>query len=111
MLLSFLVSALMLILFVLSYYLIVYDPDVDPWRKNDEPFRLLKYPNPVDRAFLYVVRKLFSKTCLGVAMTNSRFAKNGVLENALVEVGEQEYRPFCSLFLSGALTPFLSTVR
>lgn len=69
----------MLVIFVASYYLAMYDPNLDPYRKTSEPHLPCKIPNPIDRTFLRIVRKL-------PRLIPSKFVESGALESALIRV-------------------------
>jgi hypothetical protein len=75
-LLSFLVSALMLVLLVSAYYITVYDPKLDPFRKQGSKDQY-ESPNPIDCQFLDVTRGLvkgrrFMKSALDDAFNKVR---------------------------------------
>lgn len=57
-LLSFLLTAFMLVALVTAYYLAVYEPELDPFRLGHRQHLKCNIPNPVDREFLHVARKL-----------------------------------------------------
>jgi hypothetical protein len=75
--LSFLLSAFMLVVYVIVYYLAVYDPDLDPYRTADKPKLRSRIPNPIDRSFLRIVRKL-------PRLIPYKFVENEALESALI---------------------------
>lgn len=57
MILSFTVTAWFVVLFLLVYYIMVYDYSLDDFRPKNDFEMLATYPNPVDRVFLSIVRK------------------------------------------------------
>jgi hypothetical protein len=77
--LSFLLSAFMLVVYVITYYLAVHDPDLDPYRTADKPNLRSKIPNPIDRSFLRIVRKL-------PRLVPYKFVDDGALESGLINV-------------------------
>lgn len=55
--LGFTVTAWFVVIFLLIYYVMVYDYSLDIFRPKDDFNTLAAYPNPVDRVFLSTVRK------------------------------------------------------
>lgn len=87
--LSFLFSTSFLVIYVLIYYLAVYDPDLDPYRSVHEPHQLVEIPNPIDRTFLQLFRNVcaasLEKTRFGRKML-SGFAERRALDRASTKV-------------------------
>lgn len=95
--LSFLITAFMLVLLVTSYYIIIYDPELDPFRPHHDQHRKSALPNLIDRAFLYATRRLLSAVAqrlrIPTIMPSQNINKRS-LENALNKV--QRHRMSCS---------------
>lgn len=54
---AFFATAWIVVLLLIGYYLVAYDPELDPFRKPGKK-TLCQYPNAIDYVFLYAVRKL-----------------------------------------------------
>lgn len=48
----------MLVFLTTGYYLVVFDPKLDPFRAQNQVDLRIKHPNPVDREFLDVIRSV-----------------------------------------------------
>lgn len=56
--LSFIVTAFMLVMLTTGYYLVAFDPRLDPFRLQSQVGLRIQHPNPVDRGFLDVIRSI-----------------------------------------------------
>lgn len=55
--LAFVITAWIVVFMLIVYYLVAYNPELDPFRKEDEQ-TTCRYPNPVDFIVLRFVRHL-----------------------------------------------------
>lgn len=86
--LSFLLSASLLVIYILIYYLTVYDPDLDPYRPINQPHLLAEIPNPVDRTFLRLSRRLCATILCRAHLERIKpsWLAEGAFEKALLKV-------------------------
>ncbi|KAI8715813.1 hypothetical protein NCS52_01089700 [Fusarium sp. LHS14.1] len=54
---AFFVTAWIIVLLLIGYYLVVYNPELDPFRKPGKK-TLCEHPNAIDYVFLYAFRKI-----------------------------------------------------
>jgi hypothetical protein len=89
-LLSFLLTAFMLIILVIGYYVTVYQPRNDPFRHARVEGSSSHVPNPIDDRFLMVLRALlrttYQKLCLGMILPEALKPDRASVEEALIKV-------------------------
>lgn len=85
---SFIVTASMLVALIIGYYLVAFDPEIDPFPPKGEEGLEPTYPNLVDRAFLRAVRAIprtfLNRFCGKFSVT--QYFTTKLPEDALIKV-------------------------
>ncbi|KAK2776598.1 hypothetical protein CKAH01_12371 [Colletotrichum kahawae] len=82
---GFVVTGWLLILLLIVYYVFGHDPELDPFRKNNQRGRMAKHPNELDVAFLTGLRINLSYLGLGFSWLQDH-QKGGKVETAFNKV-------------------------
>lgn len=82
---GFVVTGWLLILLLIVYYVFGHDPELDPFRKNNQRGRMAKHPNQLDVAFLTGLRINLSYLGLGFSWLQDH-QKGGKVETAFNKV-------------------------